>query len=190
MSATSVVRLVTFLEIVDNVMAVALIVGNLVINVDVLDISLEIVAWDKLTAEVEEDATNVARVVILHVNVKQKRAHAITVEKLATSKLIALKKKNHKSMKALATNVVDLAISPEIVKMRKMTEVLRMFHAIDVVTKATWPEIVKEVLKHATIAKSLVTKQKIALKDRKWIATSVTSLVIMQESVQLKSEFF
>lgn len=43
MSVTSVVRLDTFQEIVDNVEAVVLIVANLVINVDVLDIFLEIV---------------------------------------------------------------------------------------------------------------------------------------------------
>jgi len=42
-SVTSVVRLDTFQEIVDNVEAVVLIVANLVINVDVLDIFLEIV---------------------------------------------------------------------------------------------------------------------------------------------------
>lgn len=44
MGATSVVRLDTSQEIVDNVVAVVLIVVNPVTNVDVSDISLEIVA--------------------------------------------------------------------------------------------------------------------------------------------------
>jgi len=117
--------------------------------------------------EVEEDATNVAKVVILHVSVKLKKADVITVEKVVISKLIVLKKSNSSKVKALATNVVDQAISLEIVKMRKMTQVLLMFLAIDVVTKVTWQEIAKVVLKHVTTARNLVTKQKIVAKNLK-----------------------
>jgi len=118
-------------------------------------------------AEVEGDATNVARVVISLESVKLKKADVITVEKVAISKLIALKKNNNNRMKVLATNVVDQAILLEIVKTRKMILVLPMFHAIDVVTKVIWQEIVKAALKHATTARNLVIKQKIAAKNHK-----------------------
>ena len=116
--------------------------------------------------EVEEDATNVAKVGILHESVKLKKADVITVEKVVTSKLIALKK-NNSQVKALATNVVDQAIMLEIVKMKKITQVLLMFLAIDVVIKVTWLEIVKVALKHVTTAKNLVTKLKIVAKNHK-----------------------
>ena len=76
--------------------------------------------------EVEGDAINAAKVGILHVSVKLKKAGVITVEKVVTSKLIALKKNSNSKVKALATNVVNQAILLEIVKMRKMIQVLLM----------------------------------------------------------------